>query len=1140
MHSDTILTGPEYEVIFESLEDAVVIFDVAWEGDEPVFRFRGNNTAHESITGIAIEDDIGKQPRELFGAEDGDAIRRRCHRCVTQEETLEYEETFDNLTDTREWHTKLTPIVENGSVSRLVGVSRDITGRKRRERKLERFETFLEVSSDITTVVDEDGTIRYESPTVEDVLGYDPEDLIGENAFEYVHPEDTAEAIQAFGEGIAESPGETHKHELRFRDADGEWRWMELRARVELDNPAVEGILINTSDITDRKRAEQELQEERDTFAQGPTVVFRREDAEELPVEYVSENVEAAFGYTPEEFTSGAIEFAEIVHEDDIERVIEEMARHSDPGIDQFVHEPYRIVTKDGETRWVLDYTTNRRENGSITHRLGYLIDITERKKRERQLRRFEAFIENSPTMVTLLDTDGTVLLDKSGIDADWRHPPEEFLETNILDYVHPDDKTRVIDAIEALHEHPGEPMSLEFRFRGRDGTWHWLRTSAVNHETDPLIEGIIAISLDITEQKEFERKLADEKDFLDTIIDSLPFPFYVLDVDDYTVAHVNSRADVRSGETCYEVTHRRDRPCDEGDVAIGCPIAEVTETGEPATVEHVHFDDAGNERIFEVHAAPIFNDDGRVIQIAESNIDVTERVEHERRLSALHGATRRLIDADSKADVADIAVEAAQELLEFSLPSVWYQNDDGEIELIANSEQHQRLLNEAGTPEPTHPADSWLRDVIETDETLVHSPIPPEKLAADVPIHSAIILPLSNHGILACATRGDIAFTDRQIQVAEILAQNVRVALNKLDHRAALERQQQFTADLLDAIEDVVYVLDTGGDMRDWNSAFEEITGYTENEIGSMNAADFFGEENADAVRAAVREAFETGRARIDLDLLTAHGEPIPYEFIANSFDDPDGHPVVGGIGRDRSRHVEYERTLEEQRDNLKILNQVVRHDIRNDMTVVRGRAELLYDHVEPSGRTHLDAVLRATNNAIELTNTTRELAESMLVTERDPEPVSLDTHLNEQIDAARSQYDDAVLTTAEPIADIQVLGDDLLGAVFRNIIQNAIIHNDKAVPRVEISTTFDDETVTVAIADNGPGIPDEQKDSIFGRGEKGLDSPGTGIGLYLVETLLDQYDGDVWIEDNEPEGSVFVIELHRVGDIRDANGGM
>ncbi len=67
------------------------------------------------------------------------------------------------------------------------------------------------------------------------------------------------------------------------------------------------------------------------------------------------------------------------------------------------------------------------------------------------------------------------------------------------------------------------------------------------------------------------------------------------------------------------------------------------------------------------------------------------------------------------------------------------------------------------------------------------------------------------------------------------------------------------------------------------------------------------------------------------------------------------------------------------------------------------------------------------------------------------------------------------------------------------------------------------------VRIADDGPGIPDAQKEVVFAKGEKSLGSPGSGLGLHLVRTLVDQYGGDVRIEDNEPTGAVFVVSLPR-----------
>jgi signal transduction histidine kinase len=103
------------------------------------------------------------------------------------------------------------------------------------------------------------------------------------------------------------------------------------------------------------------------------------------------------------------------------------------------------------------------------------------------------------------------------------------------------------------------------------------------------------------------------------------------------------------------------------------------------------------------------------------------------------------------------------------------------------------------------------------------------------------------------------------------------------------------------------------------------------------------------------------------------------------------------------------------------------------------------------------------------------------------------------------------------------------MLSSVFGNLLNNAIQHNDTEAPRVSVTVETTAETVVVRVADNGPGIPVDRRDEVFGRGEKGLDSAGTGVGLYLVDRLVDAYGGSVAIEDNDPEGAVFVVELAR-----------
>lgn len=137
---------------------------------------------------------------------------------------------------------------------------------------------------------------------------------------------------------------------------------------------------------------------------------------------------------------------------------------------------------------------------------------------------------------------------------------------------------------------------------------------------------GTVIVIKDITEIRKAQEKISQQNRFLKLIIDSLPNPFYVIDVRDYTIQIANKavRDTALGGLTCYANTHERSEPCRSGEHP--CPLAEVLRTKQPCIVEHLHRDAEGVFRNCEVHGYPIFDEQGNVVQMIEYALDITER----------------------------------------------------------------------------------------------------------------------------------------------------------------------------------------------------------------------------------------------------------------------------------------------------------------------------------------------------------------------------------------------------------------------------------------------------------------------------------------------------------------------------------
>ncbi|MFW6004672.1 MAG: PAS domain S-box protein, partial [Halodesulfurarchaeum sp.] len=322
----------------------------------------------------------------------------------------------------------------------------------------------------------------------------------------------------------------------------------------------------------------------------------------------------------------------------------------------------------------------------------------------------------------------------------------------------------------------------------------------------------------------------------------------------------------------------------------------------------------------------------------------------------------------------------------------------------------------------------------------------------------------------------------------------------------------QQFR-EAVEQTSHAVYITDPDGRIEYVNPALERITSYHEAEVLGETPKTLQSESSEEAFHAEFWAAVQSDEAmELELGDGEADGDKLVLRQSVSPITDESGDVrKYVAVAQDVTEIKEYERQLESQRDNLEILNQVVRHDIRNDLQLVLAYLQMALSSDGPRD-SNLETALEATRNAVEITETARDVTEVMLQADGDITPIGLEKTIRRQADDVRTSHRDVEIEIGT-IPAVDVAANDMLGSVFRNLLTNAIHHNDRSKPEVRISAERDGSVVTVKIVDNGPGIPEGDRERIFEKGRTGLDSDGTGLGLYLVRTLVNRYGGDVTV---------------------------
>lgn len=256
------------------------------------------------------------------------------------------------------------------------------------QRGEDHFRRLIENVSDIIQVFDEEGRIRYTSPSVERVLGYEPDDLAGRAAPEFVHPDDRPAVAAELQEALS-TPDYREQMTFRLRHRTDGWRTCEVIAQSATDERGRPILIVNSRDVTARKEAEHAL-EERDAHLRrllaGVRAIVWECDALTWEFSYISRGVEEILGYPVEEWYEDADLWVETIHPEDRTRVVEACTAGIEARRDSTLE--YRAIARDGSVVWLRDIIhVVTGEAGEAERLQGVMIDITEEKNLEDQLR---------------------------------------------------------------------------------------------------------------------------------------------------------------------------------------------------------------------------------------------------------------------------------------------------------------------------------------------------------------------------------------------------------------------------------------------------------------------------------------------------------------------------------------------------------------------------------------------------------------------------------------------------------------------------------------------------------------------------------------------------------------------------------
>lgn len=361
-------------------------------------------------------------------------------------------------------------------------------------------------------------------------------------------------------------------------------------------------------------------------------------------------------------------------------------------------------------------------------------------------------------------------------------------------------------------------------------------------------------------------------------------------------------------------------------------------------------------------------------------------------------------------------------------------------------------------------------------------------------------------------------------------------------------KEESHFNAEILNTLQDIVYVINTDGRLTKWNKAVKDVFGYDDEEIRNMKCWDFMYQQDMEKVAQAFKTIWQTESITFEAMIKTKDGKIMPYEFINNLLYDSEGRPLaICGVMRDISVRKFFEqslersnKTLEQTVEKLEEVNQemkgfvyIASHDLREPLRKItsfgtildKSLKEKLSDDDSENLHFMMDGAQRMTN-----------MIEGLLVYSRISSQVKSHQTVDlneivkqlEQIELSLVLQEKQVVMEIPKSLPLIEVDPVQIRQLMQNLIANGIKYQKKGtIPHIIItSKPAADGMVRIEVTDNGIGIKPEYQSSIFvmfKRLHTRSEYEGTGIGLSVCKKIVERHGGQIGVESEPDKGATF-----------------